>query len=880
MNSIKKKLAFTFTAIALICTLIMPGLAPPALAASSYLLQPGDDEVADALDYLRDAQEDDGNIGSFGISAWVVMAIAAAEEDPHDWGNPSIVDYLRENSELLGDEANMVTGYERMVLAITAAGENPYNFGEGDETYAPDGNYVTKLKSYYDGTQIGDGELLNDDFWGVMALISAGEDPDSDIIQSCAAFIKDNQNEDGGWSWAVGDESDADDTAAAIMALIAAGDSPESEAVMMALDYLHMDQDDNGGFASYGEVNSASTSWVIDAIVATGEDPTSEDWTLDDNPVNCLLNLQDTDGGFKWKEDSVSNKKWMTSYAIPALLGKPYPVAVYEAPPPTEPTIAFSPSSFNFSATEGGANPADKTLEIWNSGIGTLNWTVSDNAGWLSLSPTGGSSTGEKDEVTVSVDTSSVDAGDYDAIITIGALGATNSPQTVSVSLHIGTPSVEPSIDFRPSSFSFSAAEGGENPASKTLKIWNSGTGMLEWHVSDNANWLSLSPTSGSSTGEKDEITVSVDTSSMDAGDYDATITIKDTEATNTPQTVLVSLRIGEPGTEPTISFSPSSLSFTAVEGGVNPSDKTLKIWNSGTGTLDWSVGDDAGWLSLSPTSGSSTGEKDEITVSVDTSSMDAGDYDAIITIGALGATNSPKTMSVGLHIGTGSSYYSLTTAANPTNGGGLSEDVTQPTGGYLEGSEVKLTANPTAGYAFSCWTGDISGNTNPVTITMDSDKNLTANFVLFDTGNLPNIELKRAGLEVTAISVGNYPVKNLTNVPSNLDPRLAYIVDSKGSGSFILSFANVPNASSVKVYKVIGSSWTKLEDIIITGNTVELTMDVGDPIIVFVLSTSSTTDKQSFLGILDTEGKLAIVVIIALIIAIVFVFRRARKVA
>ena len=876
MNSIRRKLAFTLTVIVLICTLIMPGLAPPALAASSYPLQPTDTEIVNALDYLRDAQEDDGNIGGFGTSAWAVMAIAAAEEDPHTWktatGNPSIVDYLRDNSGLI--DTGKATDWERSILAIVAAGENPYDFGEMD--------YVSELENLYDDTQIGYDDTLNDDFWGIIALIAAGKDPDSDIIQNTADFIKTNQGFDGGWSWSVGEYSNTDDTGAAVMALIAAGESPESDAITMGLSFLMFCQNFDGGFPQMypGESNAASDSWVIDAIVATGEDPTSEDWTLDDNPVNCLLNLQDTDGGFKWKEDSVSNKKWMTSYAIPALLGKPYPVAVYEAPPPTEPTIAFSPSSFNFSATEGGANPADKTLEIWNSGIGTLNWTVSDNAGWLSLSPTGGSSTGEEDEVTVSVDTSSMDAGDYDATITIEDTEATNTPQTVLVSLRIGEPGTEPTISFSPSSLSFTAVEGGVNPSDKTLKIWNSGTGTLDWSVGDDAGWLSLSPTSGSSTGEEDEVTASVDTSSVDAGDYDATITIEDTEATNTPQTVLVSLRIGEPGTEPTISFSPSSLSFTAVEGGVNPSDKTLKIWNSGTGTLDWSVGDDAGWLSLSPTSGSSTGEKDEITVSVDTSSMDAGDYDAIITIGALGATNSPKTMSVGLHIGTGSSYYSLTTAANPTNGGGLSEDVTQPTGGYLEGSEVKLTANPTAGYAFSCWTGDISGNTNPVTITMDSDKNLTANFVLFDTGNLPNIELKRAGLEVTAISVGNYPVKNLTNVPSNLDPRLAYIVDSKGSGSFILSFANVPNASSVKVYKVIGSSWTKLEDIIITGNTVELTMDVGDPIIVFVLSTSSTTDKQSFLGILDTEGKLAIVVIIALIIAIVFVFRRARKVA
>ena len=81
MNSIKRKLAYIFTTVALVCALIMPGLVLPALA-HSYPLQPGNYHIVDALNYLRGAQQDDGSIGSFDISAWVVMAIAAAEEDP------------------------------------------------------------------------------------------------------------------------------------------------------------------------------------------------------------------------------------------------------------------------------------------------------------------------------------------------------------------------------------------------------------------------------------------------------------------------------------------------------------------------------------------------------------------------------------------------------------------------------------------------------------------------------------------------------------------------------------------------------------------------------------------------------------------------------
>jgi hypothetical protein len=47
----------------------------------------------------------------------------------------------------------------------------------------------------------------------------------------------------------------------------------------------------------------------------------------------------------------------------------------------------------------------------------------------------------------------------------------------------------------------------------------------------------------------------------------------------------------------------------------------------------------------------------------------------------------------------------------------------------FFDGDEVTLTAYPNIGYSFSNWSGDASGSANPFTITMDSDKEITANF-------------------------------------------------------------------------------------------------------------------------------------------------------
>jgi hypothetical protein len=93
--------------------------------------------------------------------------------------------------------------------------------------------------------------------------------------------------------------------------------------------------------------------------------------------------------------------------------------------------IGFSPTSLTFTGTVGGTNPAAKPISISNTGGGTLSWTASDNAAWLTLSPVSGSNSGT---VTTSVNLTGLAAGTYNGIITITASGSTNSPRQIPVS--------------------------------------------------------------------------------------------------------------------------------------------------------------------------------------------------------------------------------------------------------------------------------------------------------------------------------------------------------------------------------------------------------------------------------------------------------------
>jgi hypothetical protein len=357
-----------FLTVLLISALLLPCLLiTPVAAAGAYPYDPSDSVISESLDYLRSVQESDGKIESFSASAWVVMAIAAAGEDPDDWkvsANPSIVDYLAD-SAASADSAN---AYSKMIMAAVAAGEDPTDFGGRD--------FVALLEAEHDNNQIGDDTQLNDDFWGVMALVAAGEDPaTSTIIQDSVAFIIANQDAvDDGWGWGVGGDSDVDDTAAAIMALIAAGQSPGSAAISDGLDYIKTTQQDNGGFESWGSTNADTDSRGICGIAAAGEVPTDATWEslLGNNPVDDLLTFQQTGddyGAFYWQDGTPGmSTAGTTADAIIALLGDYFPIAVLEPEPP-QPGVTVNVR------IEG------EDENIWNDSVTVdESWITADNS--------------------------------------------------------------------------------------------------------------------------------------------------------------------------------------------------------------------------------------------------------------------------------------------------------------------------------------------------------------------------------------------------------------------------------------------------------------------------------------------------------------------
>ncbi|MBS7626523.1 hypothetical protein KEJ51_05745 [Candidatus Bathyarchaeota archaeon] len=289
--------------------------------ASSYPYSKTSTQVASALAWLRANQTDNGMIGSFAVSSWAAMAIAAAEGDPNKWSktqqSPTLIQYLKSNKASLSS----CTDYSRFILSMVAADLDPKNVDGVD--------LVSTLESFYNNNQFGDPTLLNDDYWAVIALISAGKYKSDPKIQSAVNFIKSHQNStNGGWSFDVAAAygPDVDSTAAAIMALISTGEDKTSNHITKGLAYIKSKQVASGGFDGGWGTSAETDSWAIQAIVATGQNVTGPEWTHSSGktPIDDLLTFQNPDGGFR--DYTGKSNAWTTSYAISALMGKPYPI--------------------------------------------------------------------------------------------------------------------------------------------------------------------------------------------------------------------------------------------------------------------------------------------------------------------------------------------------------------------------------------------------------------------------------------------------------------------------------------------------------------------------------------------------------------------------
>jgi hypothetical protein len=269
---------------------------------------------------------------------------------------------------------------------------------------------------------------------------------------------------------------------------------------------------------------------------------------------------------------------WRISVVLSVLVGVMVCSSICSAGPQV---LEVSPTYMEFAAEAGGSNPAGQVLSISNTGHGPMDWSVAKNRSWVFVEPNSGTSMGEVDEVNITVDISGLSAGTYSCVLVVTADGAANSPTLVDVNLVVTEP---PEIALSAAEFEFTAVYGGANPAVQILGISNSGAGTLNWEATEVCGWLTVEPNLGSSTGEVDNVNLSVYIAGLLPGVYDCNLTVSDPNASNSPQTVRVNLSITAEG----LWVEPSSFDVNLIEGTV--SRETLAISNYTAGDVNFII--------------------------------------------------------------------------------------------------------------------------------------------------------------------------------------------------------------------------------------------------------------------------------------------------
>ena len=106
-----------------------------------------------------------------------------------------------------------------------------------------------------------------------------------------------------------------------------------------------------------------------------------------------------------------------------------------------------------------------------------------------------------------------------------------------------------PLLGFSPQMLRFVAIEGGDSPAPQTFSVWNRAQGTMDFILSNQQEWLSQEPISGTSGGPADPVTItaSVDSSELASGQYVDIISIDVSASGKSPDQVVVVLDVLPP---------------------------------------------------------------------------------------------------------------------------------------------------------------------------------------------------------------------------------------------------------------------------------------------------------------------------------------------
>jgi hypothetical protein len=298
------------------------------------------------------------------------------------------------------------------------------------------------------------------------------------------------------------------------------------------------------------------------------------------------------------------------------------------------PKIALSQTTMHFSALRGTTSLLTQTVTVSNGGGGTLG-TIScpaNPATWLACLVSGSTATFAANPSGLSVSPATVS-------VPVTAVGASNSPRTVTVSLSIE----QPIVALASNSVTFAGQEGvtPTTPTSATVGVTNTGAGTLS-DLGAISCVVAL-PVTCAVTPSTGVLTLAVDPTGLAGGTY---IVVATVSAANSGVSRALSVILTVTGV-PRMALSPSSFNFRAVRGSTVPTSDQLIVINRGGGSLGTVTcpAAPASWLSCTKV------DSVTFTFTANPSGLTLSPGAVLVPMTSTTAANSPQDVTVHLEI-------------------------------------------------------------------------------------------------------------------------------------------------------------------------------------------------------------------------------------
>jgi len=309
------------------------------------------------------------------------------------------------------------------------------------------------------------------------------------------------------------------------------------------------------------------------------------------------------------------------------------------------PHLLIVSSFIHMGADVVGANTI-RTLNLVNSGGGSIIWSASSNQPWLLVSPSQGIFS-QHETISLAVQRAGLKRGDYTGKITIST--NVSPPQHIEVDMNVRPLPLNaaPVLALPPALLSFVTTDGDQNNNMQSLTISNPGSIPLHWTLSINSlatpttqfsltqaqaftcNWLSATPNVGIlPPGATSLLNVKVNSRCLLPGAYVGTLKFNAAGAIDSSQAVNVSLTV-----QPHCGLVTSTgyLAFTVVQGQNNVSNQTLSLNTTAScaGTpIQWNSLSTVPWLTTSPEKGHLRGAANTLVhIGVNAKSLTPGIY-------------------------------------------------------------------------------------------------------------------------------------------------------------------------------------------------------------------------------------------------------------